>query len=86
MVDFGCGSGVLSIVAVKLGFAPVIALDTEETAIEATLANAAVNGVEVDARRVDVLTDELPPAEIASRTSHGQQSRRSRRDCNHGCL
>ena len=55
----------LSIVAVKLGFAPVIALDTEETAIEATLANAAVNGVKVDARRVDVLTDELPAAEIA---------------------
>jgi ribosomal protein L11 methyltransferase len=65
VIDFGCGSGVLSIVAVKLGFAPVIALDTEETAIEATLANAAVNHVEVDARRVDVLTDELPAADIA---------------------
>jgi ribosomal protein L11 methyltransferase len=65
VVDFGCGSGVLSIVAVKLGFEPVIALDTEETAVEATLANAAVNGVLIDARRVDVLTDELPDAEIA---------------------
>ncbi|MDX6387775.1 MAG: ribosomal protein methyltransferase [Gaiellaceae bacterium] len=65
LVDFGCGSGVLSIVATKLGFAPVIALDTEETAIEATLANAAINGVVIDARRVDVLTDELPGADTA---------------------
>jgi ribosomal protein L11 methylase PrmA len=56
---------VLSIVATKLGFAPVIALDTEETAIEATLANAAINGVVIDARRVDVLTDELPGADTA---------------------
>ncbi len=51
VVDFGCGSGVLSIVAAKLGFAPVIALDADENAVAATIANAAANGVEVDARR-----------------------------------
>ena len=30
LVDVGCGSGVLSIAAAKLGFAPVSALDLEE--------------------------------------------------------
>ena len=65
VVDFGSGSGVLSIVAAKLGFTPVVALDTEESAVEATLANAAANGVAVDARRVDVLTELLPEQEVA---------------------
>jgi ribosomal protein L11 methyltransferase len=65
LVDFGSGSGVLSIVAAKLGFAPVVALDTEESAVQATLANAAANGVAVDARRVDVLTELLPEEEVA---------------------
>jgi ribosomal protein L11 methyltransferase len=65
VVDFGSGSGVLSIVAAKLGFTPVVALDTEESAVEATLANAAANGVTVDARRVDVLTETLPDEEVA---------------------
>jgi ribosomal protein L11 methyltransferase len=65
VLDVGCGSGVLAIAAAKLGFAPVIALDSETAAIEATLANAAANGVEIDARLADVLTDDVPPAELA---------------------
>lgn len=62
LVDVGCGSGVLSIAAAKLGFGPVVAIDVDEAAIEATLANAHVNGVEVTARRADALIDQLPPA------------------------
>src|SRR5205814_1760774 len=46
VVDVGCGSGVLSIVAAKLGFAPVRALDSDEHAVEATRANARANGVD----------------------------------------
>ena len=65
VVDFGCGSGVLSIVAAKLGFAPVIALDADENAVAATIANAAANGVEVDARRSNVLDEGAPAAEVA---------------------
>ncbi len=41
-VDLGCGSGVLAIAAARLGFAPVLALDNDPAAIEATRANAAV--------------------------------------------
>jgi ribosomal protein L11 methyltransferase len=64
-LDVGCGSGVLAIAAVKLGFTPVIGIDSDETAVEVTLTNAKVNGVQVDARRVDALRDELPETEVA---------------------
>lgn len=58
--DYGCGSGVLSIAAAKLGFSPVVAIDLDEASVEATRRNAAGNEVEVEARRVDV-TAETPP-------------------------
>jgi ribosomal protein L11 methyltransferase len=64
-VDFGCGSGVLAIVAAKLGFAPVVALDADANAIEATRLNAAANGVAVDVRLADVLADPPPAADLA---------------------
>jgi ribosomal protein L11 methyltransferase len=59
--DYGCGSGVLSIAAALLGFSPVVAVDIDEQSLAATRDNAARNGVEVEARRVD-LTSEAPPA------------------------
>jgi len=65
LVDVGCGSGVLAIAAAKLGFGPVVALDNDDAAVEATLGNAAANGVEVDARLVDALAVQLPVAEVA---------------------
>ena len=65
LLDVGCGSGVLSIAARKLGFGPVTGIDVDESAIEVTLANARVNGVEVAAYRADALADGLPHAEVA---------------------
>jgi ribosomal protein L11 methyltransferase len=59
LLDVGCGSGVLSIAAAKLGFAPVGAFDIDDVALETTAANAVVNEV-----AVDVLA-ELRPAELA---------------------
>jgi ribosomal protein L11 methyltransferase len=44
LLDVGCGSGVLSVAAAKLGFTPVSALDVDEVALEVTAANAAANG------------------------------------------
>jgi ribosomal protein L11 methyltransferase len=64
LLDVGCGSGVLSIAAAKLGF-DVTAIDLDDVAVEATLANARVNGVEISAYRVDALGDELPETELA---------------------
>ncbi|HEX7524820.1 MAG TPA: 50S ribosomal protein L11 methyltransferase [Gaiellaceae bacterium] len=64
LLDVGCGSGVLSIAAALLGFAPVVGVDIEGPAIEATLENARVNGVEVEARLV-AANDPLPSAATA---------------------
>ena len=65
LVDVGCGSGVLAIAACRLGYAPVVAIDLDDAAIEATERNAAANGVTVDASRFDVAGGTLPETEIA---------------------
>lgn len=57
VVDLGSGSGVLAIAAAKLGLGPVLGVDHEAESVAATLANAAANGVEVEARRFDLLRD-----------------------------
>lgn len=45
VLDVGCGSGVLGILAAVRGAATVVAIDIAETAREATVANADLNGV-----------------------------------------
>jgi ribosomal protein L11 methyltransferase len=65
LLDLGCGSGVLAIAAALLGFAPVIALDNDEAAVEATRTNAAANGVAIQVRRADVAATDLPEAGLA---------------------
>jgi len=46
VVDLGCGSGVLSAAALKLGASSVLAIDTDPLAVEATEANCLRNDVE----------------------------------------
>ena len=46
-LDMGCGSGILSIAAAKLGFGPVAGFDLDSEAVQASKENAALNGVEV---------------------------------------
>jgi ribosomal protein L11 methyltransferase len=48
LLDVGCGSGVLSVAAAKLGFVPITAVDIDEVALEVTRSNATANGVVVD--------------------------------------
>jgi ribosomal protein L11 methyltransferase len=45
LIDYGCGSGLLGIAALKLGAARVIAVDIDPQALTATRDNAARNGV-----------------------------------------
>lgn len=44
-LDMGCGSGILSIAASKLGYAPVRGFDVDPDAVAASRENAAKNGV-----------------------------------------
>ncbi|NLE57761.1 MAG: 50S ribosomal protein L11 methyltransferase [Planctomycetes bacterium] len=46
VIDFGCGSGILGIAALKRGACNVIAVDNDPQALTATLTNARDNGVE----------------------------------------
>jgi ribosomal protein L11 methyltransferase len=61
LIDLGCGSGVLAIAAARLGWAPVLALDHDPEAVRATLDNAAANGVDVQARRYDLMREGPAP-------------------------
>ncbi len=63
VLDLGCGSGVLSIAAAKLGFEPITALDADRLATEATEANATVNGVKlVHVGRANLREEAAPEA------------------------
>jgi len=57
VLDFGCGSGILALAALKLGAARAVAVDNDPQAILASTDNAKRNGV---ADRLDVF---LPPEE-----------------------
>ncbi len=67
LLDVGTGSGVLAIAAAGLGFAPVLALDNERESVEAARQNASVNGVEIEVRRFDLRSQQLPWAGQADR-------------------
>jgi ribosomal protein L11 methyltransferase len=58
--DLGCGTGVLAILAARLGWSPVIAVDVQPGSVEATRQNAEANAAEVDSRVLD-LTEQPPP-------------------------
>jgi ribosomal protein L11 methyltransferase len=45
-LDLGCGSGILAIAAAKLGAQPVLALDNDPIAVQATRENVRRNGLE----------------------------------------
>jgi ribosomal protein L11 methyltransferase len=70
LLDAGCGSGVLSVAAAKLGFSPVHSVDDDPFAVVTTIENAKANGVTVaatvgDVRRVDLPTVDVAVANIA---------------------
>ena len=50
LLDYGCGSGILAIAALKLGAAAALAVDVDPMALEAARYNARRNGVALDVR------------------------------------
>jgi ribosomal protein L11 methyltransferase len=65
LLDVGCGSGVLAIAAARLGFAPVVAVDHDPSALEATQRNATANGAIIELRLADALVGSLPSADVS---------------------
>ncbi|MEA2312893.1 MAG: ribosomal protein methyltransferase [Solirubrobacteraceae bacterium] len=64
LADLGCGAGVLAIAAAMLGWAPVFAIDHELSAVDAVVANARRNGVELEAAQGDLLVVPPPRASL----------------------
>lgn len=62
--DWGAGSGVLAVVAAKLGFSPVAAVDFDPLSVEACRQNARANGVAVDVAQIDLRAEPGPWAPV----------------------
>ncbi len=65
IIDFGCGSGILSIAALLLGASDVVAIDHDHQALEATADNAEKNRVQ---QRLTILHSEQPLDTVADIT------------------
>lgn len=66
-LDLGCGSGILSIAAAKLGLSRITAFDIDPTAIEIAKQNAVLNGVKEEIHSAVQNVENLiidPPFEI----------------------
>jgi ribosomal protein L11 methyltransferase len=59
LVDYGCGSGILAVAAIKLGARAVIAIDYDEQALIACKANAELNSV-----TDKLITHQAAPADL----------------------
>ena len=67
VLDLGCGSGILSIAALKLGASAATAVDIDDKCLDVAYENAALNGIGRDTYTVrigDVLGDEALRAEL----------------------
>lgn len=64
VLDFGCGSGILAIAALVLGARSAVAVDIDPQALEATRANARVNGVAERLRISEVDTCPAGPFDV----------------------
>ena len=68
-LDMGCGSGILSIAATKLGYSPVAGFDVDQEAVDASAENAEMNGVKVEYFRYGLgakVRRELPKADLVA--------------------
>lgn len=65
LVDLGCGAGVLSIAAAKLGWSSVTGVDIDETAVAEARANIERNAAGASVEHADLTRDPMPAAEVA---------------------
>ncbi len=57
VLDYGCGSGILAIAALKLGAARAVGVDIDPLALEAARYNASANAVGLEVRGADAALD-----------------------------
>lgn len=62
VIDYGCGSGILALAALKLGARKAWAIDNDPQAIEATLENAKRN--QITDNTIEAFTPETLPADL----------------------
>jgi ribosomal protein L11 methyltransferase len=68
ILDAGCGSGILSVIALQLGAERVVACDIDPSAISATYKNAGLNPVDISALKVlhgNIITDDKTRAAVS---------------------
>lgn len=71
VLDIGCGSGILSIIGLKLGAKEVVGTDIDPVAIEATRENIQVNGIKEEQFTLlsgNIITDEAIQKEVGMET------------------
>ncbi len=69
VLDLGCGSGILSIIALLLGAKDAVAIDIDPNAVDVAYSNLALNGLDKQnyhAFAADVLTDEKVRTELGT--------------------
>lgn len=64
LLDYGCGSGILGIAALKLGARHVHALDIDPQALTATQSNANINAIDPSTLTIDYPTGPKPKVDI----------------------
>jgi len=57
VIDYGCGSGILSIAACKLGAKQVFGVDIDPQAVDASIDNARRNGIDRDSLQVSLASN-----------------------------
>lgn len=70
LLDVGCGSGILSIIGKKLGAGKVTGIDIDEIAVDASVENARVNGID-DGEIVFYPGNIIDDKEIQDKTGYG---------------
>jgi len=66
VLDYGCGSGILAIAAVKLGAAEAIGVDIDRQAVEAARFNAKQNNVAIDFSTTDAQLHAVADVTVAN--------------------
>lgn len=64
VTDFACGSGLVGIAAMLAGAKSCRAVDIDSFAIEATLANADLNGVKISVEQADITAGDPPETDL----------------------